>query len=507
MFLGQFRLIRIGQGNETTTKMKIIEIDNSARLKMYTAINKAGDRVRSTYGPAGLNTLIGKKFVIPSITNDGLQTIKSLEYEDEVEDAVVRVMESGMQTVNDLAGDNRTLTGILIQEIFNAGYRCFYVSESLIKKIINPQVIKKEIDEIALLVLSEIKKAKQIESLEDIQKVAFVATENKEYAELIAKTVFEVGKDGVIKVEESDALGMEVHISEGMEIISGMFHRDMATNGKLESIIENPFILVCSEKIHSYGELTSIAQELAQRNIKDLVIFAPDFDRTVINTFNRDRAQEIFRVLAIKTSPWDKGLNQDICSVSGSTIIDGSNQIFFNDLGQVDKIISNSETTTLIGGRKDKQGNIDLLKEELKIVKSPFEKQKLEERIARISGKVALIEVGALTEIDRKRLNDKIQDGVRATQGALEEGVLPGGGLALIEIANNIPNNMLSEALRAPSLQIQKNSGELKIGEDIIDSAKSLRIAVQTACNIAGNLLTVGTISVEKNEKHSEQDN
>lgn len=483
--------------------MKIIEIDDNARLKIKYGINFAGNRVRSTYGPAGLNVGIGSKFLPPVISNDGLRTIKSIELEDEVENWAVRVMEGGMQAVNDLVGGARTATAILIQEIFNEGYKRFDISESLIKKVVNPQTIKKEIEEACVLAIEELKKRHiEISTLEDIQKVAFISVENKKIGDIIAEVVFKVGKDGKIKVEESDELGINPNISEGMEITHGMICREMATK-ELESIIENPFILVVKEKVMSYGMFSNLATQLEERKIKDLVIFAPDFDKTVITTFKNDRAREIFRVLAIKIPPWDNGLFQDICTISGATLIQENELIDFNSCGQIEKIISSLEKTVLVGGIQDKEDALDLLKAELKTVKSPFERQKLEDRIGRITGKIAIIEVGAITPIDRARLKDKVEDGVHDTQGALQEGVIEGGGKGLQKIVLNLPPSILSEPLQEPFRQIQK-SGELEIGADVIDSVKSLRVAIESACNIAGNLLTIGTVSVEKNESDTE---
>lgn len=483
--------------------MKIIEVDDKARLKIYNGINFAGNRVRSTYGPAGLNTLLGFKFLKPLITNDGLRTIKGIELEDELENTAVRVMEGGMQAVNDLAGGARTATAILIQEIFDAGYARFSNDPSVIKKVVDPQKIKKEIDEACKAVVLALKNARQIETLEDIEKVAFISVENKELAHTIAEVVHTVGKDGYIKVEESDALGIQTYISEGLEIKSGFISADMATNERKESIVEDAHILVTAEKITNQEQLATIAEYLNNKEIKDLVVFAPEFDHAVIKAFNIDRVRNIFRILAVKMSTWDKGLPEDICTVSGATFSQGIEHIP-QLLGKVEKVIADQEKTVLIGGVKDKTISINLLKNELKKTKSPFDKQKIEERIARISGKVALIEVGAMTEIDRARLKDKVEDGVHDTQGSLEEGVLPGAGVALKNISESLPENILTNALKACYLQIQKNTGGLEISDDVIDSAKSLRIAVQSACNIAGNLLTVGTISAEKNETNTE---
>lgn len=484
--------------------MKIIEIDDKARLKLHSGINKAGNILRSTYGPSGLNILLGSKFFKPAISNDGLRAIKSIEFEDEVENLAVRVVEAGMQTTNDLAGDNRTATGILIQEIYNEGYKNFDMAESLIKKSTNPQKIRKEIEEECKKVVQYIKeKAEVIESLEDLKKVALIATEDDDLAEIISKVVFEVGGKGIIKVEESDELGITPSISQGMEVSLGYVSDFMVTNERKESVVENANILVFKNKLDNYSRLLRVAFFLEEQGCKDLVIFAPDFDANILNVFKSDRLKEIFRILAIKIPVWDNGLFQDICTVSGARLIQNE-KVEIGDLGKVGKVISSKDKTILIDGKKDVSDAVSLLEEEIKITKSPFEKQKLEDRIGRISGKVALIEVGGLSEVDRGRTFDKVKDGVHATQGALQEGVLPGGGQALYDISREADIKILTEPLKACYEQIQKNSGTLNIGEDVLDSAKSVRIAFESASRIASNLLTVGTISVDKHEIDTE---
>lgn len=476
--------------------MKIIEIDDKARQKIHNGINFAGNVVRSTFGPAGLNVLLGSKFFKPSITNDGLRAVKAIELEDVIENTAVRVMEAGMQAVNDLAGGARTATAILIQEIFNEGYVRFSQESGILKKPVDSQKIKREIQEACKLAVEEFKKARPIETLEDIEKVAFISVEDKDMAKIIAEVVYAVGKDGVVKVEEADEPGIVPHISEGMEIKSGYVSKDMATNDNRESVVENANILVLSEKLTNADKLQDTLSFLASQNIKDLVIFAPEFDQALIKAFNLDRVRGEFRILAVKIPPWDTGLYEDICTVS-----DSRNS---SRLGKVSKIISNQEKTILIGGREDKSVAIKMLQAELEITKAPFEKQKLEERMARLSGKVALIEVGAITEIDRVRMKDKVEDGIHDTQGALQEGVLDGAGMAFKHIAEALPPNILTNPLKACYEQIQKNTGGLAISPDIIDSAKSLRLALESACNIAGNLLTVGTAIADKNEINTE---
>lgn len=493
--------------------MKIIKTNTEALQSIWRGVNTAGNIVRSTLGPAGLNVGIGSKYLKPRNTNDGYTAIKSIELDEEVENYAVRVVEDGAEKTNTEAGDATTTTIILTQEIFNAGYDRFNTGESIIKKLPNPTKLRLEIEKDINFVIDELKKSsKQIKSLKDIEKVAFIAVEDKDLAKLIADVVFKVGKDGKVKVEEGESFNVETYISEGMEINSGFMSPHMATNDKYESIKVNPYILVCNQKISSHHDLSNIANKLAEKDIKDLIVFAPDFNQVAINGFNANIAHNQFNVLAIKVNTWDKGLLEDICTVSGATLVNdlegvNLNNIEITNLGTVDKVISSIDKTILIGGKEDKESAIDLLKAELKATKGQFDKQKIEDRIARISGKIGIISVGALTEIDRGRLKDKIDDAVNATRGALVEGVVMGGGLELKKLANLLPHSIIHKALIAPYNQIQETTGGIDITEDIIDSTKSIRVALESACNTACNLLNLGTVIVDKNEDDTKQDN
>lgn len=477
--------------------MKIIEEDEiKARLIVHDAVNRACNNARKTYGPKGLNSLLGSKFFKPLLTNDGLRAVKSTVSDNELENEVIRVVEDAMQTTNDEAGDARTLTAILLQEIFNTGYEQLIPSTSLVKKNPDAQAVREKIMEASKLVIDEIKtEAKEITTLEDIIRVIFAAVENKNLADLIADVVFKVGKDGIIKVEEVDSLGIQTFISEGMEVGSGYVSADMVTNDKKESVVEDACILITDTKIINKEQVSGFATGLELAGIKDLVIFATDFDQAIIKAFNLDRLQNDFRILAVKIPAWDKGLFEDICTISGAVLND--------KLGKVSRIVSNFQKTVLIGGVEDKTKAINDLQTELALIKSPFEKEKLETRIARLNGKIGLLEVGAVTAIDRLRLRDKVEDGKHAGLGALQEGALKGAGTSLNEIADRLGDNILVKALRAPYEQIRKTLGEKEIGE-VIDSAKSIRVAFESATTTAANLLTVGFISADKNERDTE---
>lgn len=490
--------------------MKIIQTNREALDLIYLGVNTAGNIVRSTLGPAGLNVGIGSKFLKPRITNDGFTVLKAIHLDDETQELAVRIVEDGVEKTNKEAGDATTTTTMLIQDVFNAGYERFDTSNSMIKKTPNAVALRNEINTEALKAIEQIKKeARQIKTLKDIEKVAYIAVEDKDLAKIIADVVFAVGKDGVIKVEEAGIFTVTSEISQGMEIHSGFMSSHMATNDKYEAVLDKPYVLIVKEKISSISDLSGIGSELDTLGIKELVIIAPDFNQSVINSFNYDIAQGKFRVLAIKANIWDTGILEDLCAITGATLIDSSNFASLNitNLGKVERVVSSVDKTVFIGSTTDTTKTIELVRAELKATKTPFEKQKIEERLARLIGKVAVISVGGLTEIDRGRLKDKIDDAVHATVGALEEGVVKGGGLTLKEVAEKLPKSILTTALLSPYRQIQENTGGIEITDDIIDSAKSIRLAIESACNTAGNLLTLGTTIAEKNESDPKQDN
>ena len=490
--------------------IKIIYSGSDARQKIKQGINKAGDIVKSTLGPAGVNVLIGSKFLGPKPTNDGFTVIKALHLEDETEEMAVRVLEDAAKTTNTIAGDATTTTIVIAQELFNA-VDAKFSTNGLIKEVINPMAIKKEIDNAKLPVIEALKaKAITISTLEDIEKVAFVSVENKEIASLIASTVFKVGKSGVIKVEETETLGVNAIVTEGMEVQSGYITKLMAENGG-ETTLTNVAVLVVNGTIEHPESLSEVITELVKSGSRQLVVFAPAFDPVVLHALlaqrYADTASQVFKVTAVKTSPWDKGIHEDICTVTGATLVDVEKNMIpkYEHIARVDKIVVNATKTVIIQKDIDKLVSEELLQNELLATTNLFEKKKLEERIARINGKVALITVGAITETERNYLKDKIDDAVHATQGAMEEGVVTGGGVALKEIAESLPESLLTSALIAPYKQIV-GSGIL-VDDSIIDSVKSIRVAIESACSAVGTLLTVGTTIAEKYEANTKQDN
>ncbi len=481
--------------------MKIIYSKENALEKIHTGVNKVGDIVRATYGPEGTNVLIGKKYVDPQDTNDGYKVIKEIELDDETENMAVRIMEVGARRTNEEAGDSTTTTIMLIQDIFNTGYEHLQRNVGgIVKPKVSAMDIKREIQEACKVVIEKLKEsAIQVDSLDRLNDIAFVAAEDKNIAEIVSKVVWEVGKDGAIKIEDGSSISVESSISDGMEIKSGFTSDWMATNDKRESIVMNPLVLVMNESISDIGSLSHLINLLVEEKVKDLVIFATDFDNAVLEAFKFDRIRSEFRVLAIKVPAWDKGLFEDICTVTGARL----GELVITSLGKADKIIANKIKTTIFGGVEDKSEALKLLKIDLDITEAPFEKEKIKERIARVSGKVGIIKVGAMTPVDQGRLADKIDDCVHATQGALQEGCVSGAGIALKNIASEIYENILSEPLKSLNRQINMPT----ISLSVIDSVKSLRVAIESACSTACTLLTTGTTIVEKNESNSEQDN
>lgn len=452
--------------------MKIITTDLGI---IKDAVNKTADRVIATFGPAGENVLIGKEFENPIITNDGYNAIKGIEWEGEIENTVARFMETTVKKVNDVVGDARTASIIFFKEIFNAGYK-LRDPQSFIKK--SPMELKREIKEATTKALSELKKLSQpVDNLDMLRMVASAALEDHNLAQLIAKAVWDVGPTGLVRVQESDFLEVKTEITEGMEIKSGYVSRDMVNSDKLEAILEDVEVRVFED------EVTEINHPVPNK----LVIFAPAFSREFLQICNHNRVVNNIYILCVKVNPWDKGALEDI-------------QIFTG--GHVAKIICSVSKTTIIGGKGETTDHLKALEAETEQA-IPFDKEKLKERIARVKGKIGIIHVGAATDSERKRLIEKIEDAKNATKGALEEGVVLGGGQDIAKVAEILGDSIITEALKSPYKEISKN---MQVAPSIIDSYKSLRTALEIASTDAGNLLTVGTTIAIKNERDTSKD-
>lgn len=493
--------------------MKVIKIDEDAILGLKKGADFCGNRVKKSLGPAGRNIVIGSKFTAPRITNDGKAIADAIELEDETENLGVQMIRNTTDEANKLIKGGRSTAMVLSQAIIGEGYKMMDNAGSLVGKKVNPMAVLKQIMEAKDEVIATLEKGVQkAETLEDLQKVAFVASESKEYGDMIADIVYKIGKDGVVNVEESDTLGVDSEITEGMEIKSGYVSQMMVTNDKMESVVEKAHILVTNGKIMSDEDIKPIAETLHNiKNVNDLVIFTQDFDQSIIPMLVLNRMKNVFRVLLVKVNAWDKGIYEDICTVTGATLIDTNKAMLIKNttldqLAIVDKVVSTADKTVIIGGTPtDRDSAITRLKNQIETA-TPFDKVKLEERIARISGKVATIRVGAMTEIERGRIKDKIDDAVSEAKLALEGGVVKGGGLALKEVADQLPFNILGDAIRAPYDAIQENAGGLVIGEDIIDAFLVTKKALEIACSNASNFLTVATSSADKYENDTEKD-
>jgi len=499
--------------------MKEIRIDNEARQALKRGADFVANIVKKTLGPDGRNVAIGSQFVHPVITNDGVSIARAIELKDPIENLGVQIIREASQKTNDKAGDGTTTAITLAQAIMNAGFNKLESDDKLFvnSKKESSLDIKRQIIDAGALVISELKKmAKPVKALEDLQKVAFIAVEDKKLGDLIAEVVDKVGAEGVIKVEESDGVAVEYEITDGMEIPSGYISPYMVTNDEtLESVVQRANILVTNGNIASPAELLPIIQELQKESISELVVFAENVDKNVIEICNLNRIKGGVKVLIVKPSLWNKGIFEDIATVSGATLIDVNTGMVLSKatrqmLGKVTSVVSTSDKTVITGGKGDRETAIKRLKAELKTTKAPFDKEKIEERIARIAGKVALINVGAVSNTERKYLKDKIDDAVNATQCALAEGVVAGAGLALKAVSEKLKKNIITEAILAPYNQIQENSGGLKIAESVIDPVKVTRTAVETACSVAANLLTIEAAIVDipkKNESNTGENN
>ncbi len=459
---------------------KNILFKDEARKKMKMGIDKVANAVRATIGPRGRNAIIDKGFGSPTITNDGVSIAKEIELEDKVENLGASVIKEVANKTNDSAGDGTSTATVLTHAIISEGMK-------LVAMGANPMNLRTGIQKASELVREQLDKtAKKIESDEEIIYVASVSAESEKIGKIIAETIKKVGNDGVITVEESQVIGIESEVVEGLEFSRGYVSPYMVTNpDKMKAELKKPMILVTDHKISSIKDVLPLLEELARSGKKDLVIIADEIEGEALATFILNKLRGAMNILAIKAPGFGDGKKQeliDIATVTGATFIDSGLDMKLEDvtmeqLGTADKVVSSKDNTIIIGGKGEQeriQSYIQHLKKQLENTESKWDKEKLEKRIAKLSGGVAVIKVGAATESEMKYLKDKIEDAVNATKAALEEGIVAGGGTALVKIAQklkekNIKDFMSEEragfdlvlrALESPLRQIAINAGK-----------------------------------------------
>jgi len=526
---------------------KQIKYSEEARKKLKLGVDKLADSVKITLGPKGRNVVLDKGFGSPTITNDGVTIAKEIELEDKIENLGAEIVKEVAEKTNDVAGDGTTTAVVLAQAIISEGLKNVAAGA-------NPLALKRGIEKGVEKIVEELKKmAKKITTKEEMAQVATISAESREIGNLIAEVMEEVGKDGVITVEESKTFGLQKEIVKGLQFDRGYVSPYMITNPeRMESVWEDPLILVTDRKISSLNEILPILEKIAQSGKKDLVIIAEEVEGDALATLVVNKIRGIFNALAIKAPGFGdrkKEMLEDIAVVTGAEVISEEKGLKLENvelsmLGSARRIVATKENTTIIEGKGDKKqidARVNQLKKELKISESEFDKEKIQERLAKLAGGVAVIKVGAATEVEQKGKQHKTEDALSATKAAVEEGIVPGGGVALLraglvleglEIKGDEKTGaeILRRVLEEPIRQIAQNAGidgavvaqkvkEAKEGfgfnaetmkyEDlmksgIVDPTKVVRFALQNAASAASTFLTTEVVVAEKPEPKKE---
>lgn len=513
---------------------KELHYGEDARRKLQAGVDKLADTVKITLGPKGRNVLIDKAFGTPLITNDGVTIAREIELEDAVENMGAQLVKEVATKTNDVAGDGTTTATLLAQIIIKEGFKNVAAGA-------NPMVLKKGIQGAVDVAVEEIKKlAMPVETKESVAQVAAVSAADEAIGNYIADAMEKVGRDGVITVEESRSLGTTLEVVEGMQFDRGYLSAYMVTDTeKMEAVIENPYILITDKKITAIQELVPILEEVMKSGRK-LVIIADEIEGEALATLVVNKLRGVIDVVAVKAPGFGdrrKAMLEDIAILTGGTVISEEvgyqlNEATVDLLGTAGTVKVNKEQTVIVNGNGDKEeikARIASIKAQIEEQNSEFEVEKLHERLAKLSGGVAVIKVGAATETELKERKLRIEDALNATKAAVEEGIVPGGGTAL---ANTIPAvaayvetltgdektgaAIIKRALEEPVRQIAENAGfegsvvmaEVKaskagvgfnaateeyvdmIGAGIVDPAKVTRSALQNAASASAMLLT-----------------
>ncbi len=458
---------------------KQVIFDQDVRNALKRGIDIVAGAVRVTIGPRGRNVAIGKSWGGPTITNDGVSIAKEITLADKFEDMGASIVKEVATKTNDKAGDGTTTAVVLTQAIIHEGLKRTALGA-------NAMMVRRGIEAAAKDAVEELKKmAKPIKTKEEKRQIATISAESSELGITIADIVDKVGKDGVVTVEESQSIGIESDYVEGMEFDKGYVSAYLITNAeRMEAEMKDAPILITDKKISTIKDILPLLEKVAQSGKKDLCIIADDVDGEALATLIVNKLRGVFNVLAIKAPGYGdrkKEMLADIAVTVGASVVSEDLGVKLENtelamLGKASRVVATKDSTIIVGG-KGKKGDIDKrvsqLKKQLENTDSKFDKEKLEERVAKLSGGVAVIRVGAATETEMKYLKDKIEDAVNATKAAISEGIVAGGGTALAKVADKLskkvdPNahdehtigyRILVSALTAPFLQIVKNSG------------------------------------------------
>ncbi|OQB10709.1 MAG: 60 kDa chaperonin [Parcubacteria group bacterium ADurb.Bin216] len=522
---------------------KDIYYGEEARAKLKAGVDKLANAVTTTLGPKGRNVVLGQNYGSPTITNDGVSIAKEIELEDKAENIGANIIKEVAEKANDAAGDGTTTATLLAQSLVREGLKNVTAGA-------NPLAIRRGMEKGAEIVVAELKKiAKPISTEQDYARVATISAEDKELGDLIAKTIIEVGKDGVVTIEESKTLGIEKELVKGLQFNQGYISPYMVTDvERMESVLDDPWILITDKKISSIQEIVPLLEKIIQAGQKNVLIIADDVDGEALATLVVNKLRGTFNVLAIKAPGYGdrkKDMLQDIAIVTGGQVVSADlgmklETLELDVLGKARRVVATKDNTTIVEGKgekKDIDARVNQIKAQINVVESDFDKEKLQERLAKLAGGVAVLKVGAATEVEQKARKHKVEDALSATRAAIEEGVVPGGGVALllcqkaledakIKGEEKIGFDILKRVLEDPIRKIADNAGkdgsviaaEIKrapvntgynAAEDkfedfmeagIFDPAKVTRSCLQNAVSAASMLLTTECLVVDKPE-------
>ena len=524
---------------------KEIIFADDARNRLYNGVKKLSDAVKVTMGPRGRNVLLQKSFGAPTITKDGVSVAKEIELADTIENMGAGLVREVASKTNDEAGDGTTTATVLAHAIFKEGLRNITAGA-------NPIEVKRGMDKFATAVINELKNAsKKVEGKKEIAQVATIsANSDTSVGDLIAEAMEKVGKDGVITVEEAKSINDELNVVEGMQFDRAYLSPYFITNAeKMQVELSSPFILLFDKKISNLKDLLPVLEQI-QKTGKPLLIIAEDIEGEALATLVVNKLRGVLNISAVKAPGFGdrrKAMLEDIAILTGGEVISEElgrtlESASINDLGQADRVVIDKDNTTIVNGAGSKEAidaRISQIKAQIAETTSDYDKEKLQERLAKLSGGVAVIKVGAATETEMKEKKDRVDDALNATKAAVEEGIVIGGGAALIKAGNKVDLNLkgdeligadiVKRALFAPLRQIAENAGfdagvvahavssadkanygfNAASGEyvdmfeaGIIDPVKVERIALQNAVSVASLLLTTeATVSEIKEDK------
>ena len=529
---------------------KQLVFSNDAQYALKRGVDILANAVATTLGPKGRNVALDKKFGAPTVTHDGVTVAKEIELKDPYENMGAQLLKEAATKTNDVAGDGTTTATVLAQSIVHEGLKNVTAGA-------NPMQIKRGLEMATDAVVASIKKmSTPVVDKHEIANVASISAADTEIGDLIAEVMDKVGKDGVVTVEESKGREFETEYVEGMQFDRGYISAYFVTNPEaMEAVLENPYVLIHDKKISAATDIVPLMEKLLQKGKRDLVVIAEDVDGEALATLVLNKLRGMFNILAVKAPGFGdrrKAMLQDIAILTGGTVITEElgrklESVTIEDLGQAAKVQADKDNTTIIEGKgslKEIKGRIEQIKAEVENTTSDYDKEKLQERLAKLSGGVAIIRVGAATETELKEKKHRVEDALSATRAAVEEGIVPGGGVALVnaiaalkKVDSDEPDiqtgiTIMRRALEEPMRRIAANAGqdgavvidtvrrmakdkndknigynvlsgqyENMVQSGIIDPAKVTRSAVENAASIAAMILTTDALVTDIPEK------